>query len=149
MKVIGITGPTGAGKTTALNALQSLGAAVIDADAVYHELTVTSPELRQALTARFGGVYDLRGNLDRKKLGGILDKKCDVGVGVIAPEEVRVRRIMARENITEQYARMRVAAQKKEDFYRKNCTYLLENTENDTPEDFSLRAIALFREILQ
>ncbi|MFR4757888.1 MAG: dephospho-CoA kinase [Evtepia gabavorous] len=35
MKVIGITGPTGAGKTTALNALRSLGGQIIDADAVY------------------------------------------------------------------------------------------------------------------
>ena len=34
MKIIGITGPTGAGKTTALNALTSLGACIIDADAV-------------------------------------------------------------------------------------------------------------------
>jgi dephospho-CoA kinase len=65
------------------------------------------------------------------------------------PEEVRVRRIMAREDIPEQYARMRVAAQKNEDFYRKHCTYLLENNEKDTPEDFSVRALALFREILK
>ena len=32
MKVIGITGPTGAGKTTALNALRDLGGCIIDAD---------------------------------------------------------------------------------------------------------------------
>ena len=37
MKVIGITGPTGAGKTTALGALVALGGEIIDADAVYHE----------------------------------------------------------------------------------------------------------------
>ena len=33
MKVIGITGPTGAGKTTALQALEELGALILDADA--------------------------------------------------------------------------------------------------------------------
>ena len=38
MKRIGITGPTGAGKTTALGALTDLGAHIIDADAVYHRL---------------------------------------------------------------------------------------------------------------
>ena len=37
-KIIGITGPTGAGKTTALNEVEKLGGAVIDCDAVYHEL---------------------------------------------------------------------------------------------------------------
>ena len=71
MKVIGITGPTGAGKTTALNALRDLGGCIIDADAVYHDLTVSSAPMREELTARFGEVY--QGNvLDRKKLGSIV-----------------------------------------------------------------------------
>lgn len=67
MKVIGITGPTGAGKTTALNALRSLGGQIIDADAVYHDLTRSSPALRAELEARFGPVYNGE-TLDRKKL---------------------------------------------------------------------------------
>ena len=48
MKRIGITGPTGAGKTTALGALEELGACVIDADAVYHRLLEESAPLRTA-----------------------------------------------------------------------------------------------------
>ena len=38
MTVIGITGPTGAGKTTALRELEKLGGCVLDTDALYHEL---------------------------------------------------------------------------------------------------------------
>ena len=38
MTIIGITGPTGAGKTTALREIEKLGGAVIDCDAVYHDL---------------------------------------------------------------------------------------------------------------
>ena len=72
MKVIGITGPTGAGKTTALNALVSLGGRIIDADAVYHTLTRTSQPMRQELEARFGPVYTPQGELDRKKLGAVV-----------------------------------------------------------------------------
>ena len=45
MVVIGITGPTGVGKTTALDALSGLGAAVIDCDAVYHELLTSSEQM--------------------------------------------------------------------------------------------------------
>ena len=36
---------------------------------------------------------------------------CDAVVGVLAPKEVRVRRIMSREGISEEYARKRVEAQ--------------------------------------
>ena len=54
MKRIGITGPTGAGKTTALNALVRLGAHVIDADQVYHQLLEGSAPMRAELTARAG-----------------------------------------------------------------------------------------------
>ena len=45
--VYGLLGATGAGKTTALNALVSLGGRIIDADAVYHTLTRTSQPMRQ------------------------------------------------------------------------------------------------------
>ena len=71
MRVIGITGPTGAGKTTVLQALESLGGVLIDADAVYHDLTRSSQAMQAELVARFGPVYD--GNeLDRKKLGAVV-----------------------------------------------------------------------------
>ena len=63
MKRIGITGPTGAGKTTALGALEDLGACVIDADAVYHQLLADSAPLRSALADRFGpAILDGAGN---------------------------------------------------------------------------------------
>ena len=71
MKVIGITGPTGAGKTTALNALVSLGGRIIDADAVYHTLTRTSQPMRQELEARFGPVlHPSGGSWTGKSWGG-------------------------------------------------------------------------------
>ena len=48
MRVIGITDPTGAGKTTVLQALESLGGVLIDADAVYHDLTRSPRQCRQS-----------------------------------------------------------------------------------------------------
>ncbi len=71
MDVIGITGGTGAGKSTALDILQSMGALVLDCDGIYHRLTEESPKLRAELEARFGGVYK-NGKLDRKRLGGLV-----------------------------------------------------------------------------
>lgn len=56
-----------------------------------------------------------------------LDRLCDVTVAVTAPEEQRVQRLMAREGISEDYARSRIAAQHEESFYREHCDYVLEN----------------------
>ena len=74
---------------------------------------------------------------------------CDAVVGVLAPPEVRVQRIMAREGISEEYARMRVAAQKPSAWFQEHCDYTLESTESDTVESFSQRAQTLFREIIK
>ena len=72
MIVIGITGPTGAGKTTALNQLEALGGCVLDADAVYHQLLEEDGGLRHALEGRFGPLTGADGRFDRKKLGGVV-----------------------------------------------------------------------------
>ena len=71
LKVIGFTGGTGCGKTTALNILREKGALVLDCDEVYHELTLSSAELREQLEQRFGPVYE-NGVLNRKKLGAVV-----------------------------------------------------------------------------
>ena len=69
--VIGITGGSGSGKTTALAELEKLGALVLDCDAIYHELLETDDGLIRELDAAFPGtVRD--GVLDRKALGGIV-----------------------------------------------------------------------------
>jgi dephospho-CoA kinase len=77
---------------------------------------------------------------------GLADR-CHCTVAVTAPDEVRVRRIMAREGISEEYARLRVQAQKTQDWVRAHCTYVLVN---DCPDAaaFQRRARALFLQII-
>ena len=81
-------------------------------------------------------------------LEGALRDFCDCTVAVVAPEEVRVRRIMAREGISEDYARLRVQAQKSSAWFAQHCDYTLENTEADSAQDFALRAKELFQRII-
>lgn len=71
LTVVGITGGSGCGKTTALRALEGMGALVIDADASYHALTASSAQLRDELTARYGAVYD-GAALDRRRLASVV-----------------------------------------------------------------------------
>ena len=55
MIVLGITGPTGAGKTTALEVLAELGFEIVDCDALYYQLLRADESLRRALGALKGG----------------------------------------------------------------------------------------------
>ena len=64
MPFIGLTGGMGAGKSTALAALQRLGAAVLSTDAVVHEL-YDGRQLREAVVARWGSELAPGGVVDR------------------------------------------------------------------------------------
>ena len=71
LTIIGITGPSGVGKTTALTELSSQGALVLDCDALYHTLLENDAELLSALEEAYPGtVRD--GSLDRGALGKIV-----------------------------------------------------------------------------
>jgi dephospho-CoA kinase len=51
---VGLTGGMGAGKSTALAALQRLGATTISSDAVVHDLWASDASLREAVVDRWG-----------------------------------------------------------------------------------------------
>jgi len=66
--VIGLTGPTGAGKSTAAGMLAALGCAVIDGDALAREITLPGSPVLAQLAARFGKDIYKGKNLDRALL---------------------------------------------------------------------------------
>ena len=69
--IIGITGGTGCGKTTALEVLREAGASVLDCDRIYHRLLETDQAMLDAISQRFPGTVN-ENILDRKKLGSIV-----------------------------------------------------------------------------
>ena len=188
--IIGITGGTGCGKTTALGIIRDLGGQIIDCDQVYHRLLISDKALLSAIEARFPGTV-ADGVLQRRELAkrvfqdpkelaalnaithpavkeevlrmlppvpglaaidaielfaGDLSQLCDVTVAVTAPEEDRITRLMQRDGLTEELARMRIAAQKPAEYFRKNCDYVLEN--DTTQEDFQKKCLAFFQNLL-
>ena len=196
MPIIGITGPTGAGKTSLLRQVEKLDGAVIDCDAVYHKLLNTDEDLQAALENQFGPLRDESGCIDRKKLGSIvfcnseqlqilnsiawvfiiahietlvqeyqahgqeliaidaiallessLKDLCQVIVAVVAPPEERVRRIMAREDISEEYAWALEKAQKPNEYFTQNCDWVLVS-DSKTAKKFAQKAQRFLKELL-
>ncbi|MBO4853967.1 MAG: threonylcarbamoyl-AMP synthase [Oscillospiraceae bacterium] len=191
--MIGFTGPTGAGKTTALHVLERLGGIVVDCDALYAQMVESDEPLRSAISEAFGDVFDGT-RLNREKLGRIvfsdtaalerlnrivyahlsrellhrigasgakavgidainlfesgLASLCDRTVGLLAPVQMRIERIMARDGIDREHARMRVDAQKDEAFYRAHCTDILVN-DAAMQRSFEEKAEKLFSRIMQ
>ena len=195
MKIIGLTGGSGAGKSTVAQTLHALGAGWVDADAVYHRLCRGNREMLAALCRAFGDVLDEDGALDRNRLAPIVfsdaaqltllnqitipyireaskqafsdcaergcpftlydaptlfqsgaDDLCSDGViGVIAPRETRILRIMERDGLSYARAAARIDAQPDDTFYRQRCRWLIEN---DATRDAAVqKSTALFHEL--
>ena len=185
--ILGITGGTGCGKTTALRVFARLGGVVLDCDAIYHTLLRTDDNMLTAIEKRFPGTVTGK-TLDRKKLGSIVfnDEKalqdlnaithaavkaevlrrigeekrhiaidaiglfegalaelCDATLAITAPEESRIARLMARDGITEEYAKARIGAQRSQDEFRSLCDYCLNN--GGTAEEFEEKCLAFFQ----
>ncbi len=72
-RVVGLTGGIGSGKSTVSRLFQKLGASVVDADAIVHELqTAGSPLLDRIVDAFGSGVLLGSGELDRETLGSLV-----------------------------------------------------------------------------
>jgi len=75
-----------------------------------------------------------------------LSELCQLTVAVIAPAQDRITRLMARDGITEEYAKLRIQAQKSDHWFRQNCDYVLENT--GTAPQFHAKCLAFFQELV-
>ena len=191
VKIIGLTGQSGAGKSTAARLFEENGFAVINADALVRSIYETNPACLRAVAASFGeDIVRADGTLDRALLAGrafssaentallgalvhpfvlaetlrllknvkgcaVLDAPqlfesnidviCDRIVSVTAAEDVRVRRIIARDGIDEAQARQRVAAQLGEAFFRAHSDDVIENNGGIAP--FEKQLSELVRQI--
>lgn len=97
MKIIGITGGTGCGKTTALNELERRGALLIDCDAVYHRMLETDRPMLDEIEKYFTGAV-IDGKLDRKALGAVVftDEEALRDLNIITHRHINleIRRIL-------------------------------------------------------
>ncbi len=174
--VIGLTGPTGSGKTTVADAWREQGAYIIDTDKLARRVTEPQSPCLSQLTDTFSSaiLYE-DGSLNRTELAkrafatpedtqrlnaithpaivaltqqeiehaaeqgysvaivdapllyeAKADALCDAIVTVIAPDEIRQKRIMARDHLTQEQAKQRMSAQKADDFYCRDGVTVLD-----------------------
>lgn len=78
MRLIGLTGPSGGGKSTVSTFLEQKGIPVINADLVYRQLLISPSPCLDELTQRFGqGILTEKGELNRKALAAIVFSDAD------------------------------------------------------------------------
>lgn len=176
MKIIGLTGGSGAGKSVVAAELEKLGAGIVDADAIYRKLCDENLDMLLDLQKAFGDILTIDKKLDRAKLAGIVfsdsnklkklneitifyikkasDEKfkalkdkgikiaiydaptlfqtgtnsmCNGVIGIIADRNIRIERIIKRDNISEKAAVARIDAQPDDKFYYDRCQYIIKN----------------------
>ena len=181
MKVIGLTGGTGSGKSVVSKSLAAAGAVIVDADKIAHEIILKGEPAYQEIIEYFGtGILDGEENISRKKLGEIvfndkeklaflnqcthkyitaevkrqiaeaksegtataiivdapllleakLETVCDLVWVVYAEPEVRAQRVMARDGITYELAKARIANQKSWEEYKAAADAVIDNSKD-------------------
>ena len=181
MKVIGLTGGTGSGKSVVSKSLLAAGAVIVDADRIAHEIILKGEPAYHEIIEYYGtGILDAEGNIIRKKLGEIvfndkeklaflnqcthkyitaevkrqiadakeagtakaiivdapllleakLETVCDLVWVVYAEPEVRAQRVMARDGITYELAKARIANQKSWEEYRAAADAVIDNSKD-------------------
>ncbi|WP_458398863.1 dephospho-CoA kinase [Anaerotignum sp.] len=181
MKVIGLTGGTGSGKSVVSRGLEAAGAVIVDADQIAHEIILKGEPAYHEIIDYYGtGILDEEGNIIRKKLGEIvfndkeklaflnqcthkyitaevnrqiaaakeegsakaiivdapllleagLEKVCDLVWVVYADPEVRAQRVMARDGVSYELAKARIANQKSWEEYKAAASTVIDNSKD-------------------
>lgn len=191
MKIIGLTGASGSGKSVIA---KMFGFPIVDADKAAR-VAVEIDECLESLVENFGKeILNQDKTLNRKELAKrafiskekteilnsithpfiikimndeidmhkqngesavVLDapqlfeagceKMCDVVIGVLADKDLRKKRIMARDNISEKDAVLRLSASKSDEFFIENCDYIIIN--NDDIEKAAQSVAKILEEI--
>jgi dephospho-CoA kinase len=107
---------------------KKLGSIVfVDKDALADLNTITHGAVKAEVLRRLDAKPALAAIDAIALFEGGLAELCDTTVAITAPTEERVRRLMARDGISEEYARARIAAQKSNEWFREKCGYSLAN----------------------
>jgi dephospho-CoA kinase len=192
-KLVGLTGKTGAGKSTVSAYFKEKGAYIIDGDVVARNVFNVDKTLIDKLVDAFGNILNNDKTLNRSELAKrafsspekteilnsimhpainklieneaekafenhdvvIVDaaaiiesgftSRCDSVIVVTAPVEIRKKRIMIRDSLTEENALIRINGQRDDEFYLSKADFIV-NNDGDS-EGLKAQLIKLEKEI--
>jgi dephospho-CoA kinase len=199
MKIIGLTGQSGAGKGTVASLFAEHGIPSIDTDAVYHELLIPPSACLDELVNEFtDAILATDGTLDRAAMASLvfadtldakerlallnrithrhvtertlalldefraagksaalidapllieagLHKGCDVVVAVLADREVRLARLIARDNKDRAAILARMDAQPSDEFYISHADIVVQN--NGDEQALAAESVRILRHV--
>lgn len=189
--IIGLTGPTGAGKSSAKVVCEELGFKYVDCDIIARQAVEKGTNGLNAVVATFGQeILNPDGTLNRKSLARLafsspektellnrtifpfirelvkketangkvlldaptlfesgIDDICFKTVAVLSDKQIRLKRILERDNLTETDALLRMNAGKDDNFYLKKANYIVYN--NKTESEFLKDLRSVLNEILE
>ncbi len=196
--VVGLTGQTGAGKSTVSKIFASNGFSIIDADQVARKVVEKGTKCLDEIADFYGScVINDDGTLNRKALAGIVfsdkakletlntitypyitgeilrqirvhsmkgeklilldaptlfesrsDDFCEIIISVLADADLREKRIISRDGLTQDQARRRMNSQLDEEFFRSHSDYIIHNNGNiDTVNGIAWEVSGKIREL--
>lgn len=193
--IVGLTGQTGAGKTTVSEIFMENEFYIINADIVARTVMSKGTPCINDVVQTFGNnILEENGELNRKKLANIVfsdksqleklnsitypyiveqiqkmidsaltfcsnkilidaptlfesgcNKLCNKIVSVVSNKDLRIKRIIVRDNLTKSQAEKRINSQLSEEFFRTHSDYIIEN--NTTKEDLQLKTLDVISKI--
>lgn len=194
-RLIGLTGPTGAGKSSVSKFFEESGFAVVNADEIAHKALLDADCIKDLTEAFSEDILSPDKSINRKALAKAafkdkestetlnaithpviirlsdaefkklaeagfkdiifdaptlfeagMDSICDLIISVTAPLEIRKKRIIERDALTDSQANQRISAQKDNSFYAEKSDYVIEN--NSTPEALKARTEEVIKELI-
>ena len=185
LKIIGITGQSGSGKSFFSGCFSKYNSLIYDLDKVVHDLYKNDVEFINLIASKFDNVVNIDGSINRTILGNIvfndpdklsflnsivhpyvvkiclkimikavrekydylifdapqlfesgLNKICDITVGILADKDVRKKRILARDKLSEDKIELRMKNQKDDAYYIEKCDLIFYN--NDILSEFKI-----------
>lgn len=196
MIVLGVTGPSGAGKGEFCSIMQRLGAKCLDTDLVAREIVRPGTKCLYELGKHFGPVIILaNGEMDRKKVAEIVfsdrkeleflnktthkyiiekikewlfeceiagekllildapqlfeagaDEFCNFTLCVLASSDIRLSRIISRDNISQEAAILRQNNQKEDKFFTDRCDFVLYN--DGSRKNLEKKAVQIYNDLM-